>query len=153
MQHKHYVIHIRTWPTSVLMRVFLSLLSLCSVTLICCLMISADVIGRLILAPAPGTVNPTLGLDPAPLGDDGFDPQELVRLDDKDLFNIFNPNAILIRLVTAIPTPGGFTGDPGDDPFPSPSELWYEMAVRPPKPGDDLHAVKNTSYAASQKSS
>lgn len=57
---------IRTWPTRVLMRVFLSRLSLCSVTLICCLMISADVIGRLGLASC-GTVNDNDGdipLDP-----------------------------------------------------------------------------------------
>lgn len=131
------------------MRVFRSLLSLCSVTLICCLIISADVNGRLILPPC-GTVNPILGLDPAPdpLGDDGFDPHELVRLDDGDLFIIFSPSAIFTRLVTAMPTPGVF-GDPGAaDQFPWSGAallLWYVSGLRPPKSGEDLHAVKKIS--------
>ncbi|GER46260.1 double-stranded RNA-binding protein 4 [Striga asiatica] len=98
------------------MRVFRSLLSLSSVTLICCLMISADVIGRLSRGPNLGL---DLGLDPDPPGDNGFDPHELARLEDGDRRIIFSPNALFTRLVTAIPTPGAFTV-PG--PVASPSE-------------------------------
>lgn len=60
--------HIHTWPTRVLMSVFLSLLSLCSVTLICCLMISADVRGRL------GLTTTCVDPDPLPFGGIG-DPE------------------------------------------------------------------------------
>lgn len=103
------------------MSVLRSLLSLGSVTLICCLMISAEVIGRLSLATGDdGDVDDIFGLDPAQLGDNGFDPQELERLDDGERFSIFNPNAFLTLLVTAIPTPGGLAGEPGLNPCSSP---------------------------------
>lgn len=85
------------------MRVFRSLLSLCSVTLICCLIISAEVIGRLGL-PGGGTVNDMEGDDAPPLapGDDGFDPP-LIRLEG-DRFIIFNPRARFTRLVGVVTT-------------------------------------------------
>lgn len=111
--------NIHTWPTRVLINVFRSLLSLCSVTLICCLIISAEVISRrglncgtVIDIPAGGL--PWLDSRGEPRGELGFDPHELVRRDDGNRLNIFNPNARFIRLVTAIPTPGGLiVGDPG----------------------------------------
>lgn len=40
----------------------------------------------------------------------------LFRLDGGGRRSIFSPNALFTRLVTAIPTPGGFNGDPGPDP-------------------------------------
>lgn len=55
------IIETLTWPTRVLISVFLNRLSLCSVTRICCLMISAEVIGRLALTGI-GTVNEYAGL-------------------------------------------------------------------------------------------
>lgn len=105
------------------MRVLRSRLSLCSVTFICCRIISAEVNGLLDRA-ACGTVNPSRGLagdgdaDPDEVGDDGMGtaPQELVRRDDGDFFAIFSPNAFFTRLVTAIPTPWCFPGDPGIEP-------------------------------------
>lgn len=148
------------WPTRVLIRVFLSLLSLCSDTFICSLIISADVNGLRIFACGT-TVEPVLGLDVPALGEDGT--LEVLVLRDGDFFNIFNPNAVFTLLVIAIPTPGGF-GDPGPDkpeaepgtdpdpdPFPSadPSDDGLReleiAAVLPPNPGDDRHAVKNIS--------
>ncbi|PON94818.1 hypothetical protein TorRG33x02_093310 [Trema orientale] len=115
-------IHIRTWPTRVLMRVFRSLLSLCSVTRICCLIISADVIGRLGL-PSGGTVNGIDGDAPALVdpGDDGFDPppEPDTILLEGDRLIIFNPRARLTRLFGVVTTcPLGF--DPGPLPPLSP---------------------------------
>lgn len=100
---------IRTWPTRVLMSVFLSRLSLCSVTRIWCLMISADVMGRLGLA-AGGTVKDMEGL-PCPPGEEGFDPlapplppaPDTILLDG-DRPSIFNPSALFTRLVGVITT-------------------------------------------------
>lgn len=59
-----------TWPTRVLKRVLRNLLSSCSVTLICCLMISAAVMGRRGLKG--GTVC-EIGLADPPTGDDGVE--------------------------------------------------------------------------------
>lgn len=99
-------------------------MSLCSVTFICCLIIAADVSGRLSLAVC-GAANPNLGVEgPKANGGDGIGTalHELVRRagDDGDRFSIFSPNALFTRLVTAIPTPGCFPGEPGPDPNPSP---------------------------------
>lgn len=116
------------------MSVFRSLLSLPSVTLICCLMISADVIGRLGLEG--GTVNDIPG-DPLLLdafGDEGLDhppfPAPDTILLDGDRFNIFNPSARFTRLVGVVTTP--FTFDPDPEGLPSPLLLllllswWFE---------------------------
>ncbi|KAK6929736.1 Helicase, C-terminal [Dillenia turbinata] len=119
-----------TWPTRVLKRVFLSRLSLCSVTLICCLIISADVSGRL----RSGTVNAIPGLlEPKPLapwatGLDGFDPfpPTLTRLDG-DRFNIFNPSALFTLLVTTIPTPFPLVSVMGPDPVPDPPTAAFPL--------------------------
>lgn len=86
------------------MRVLRSLLSLCSVTHIWCLMISAEVMGRLL------TVGDDLGLPVAVPGDEGLEPHELLRL-DVERRSILRPRALFTRLVTAIPTPGAL-GDP-----------------------------------------
>lgn len=70
-------------------------------------------------------MNDALGLvpDPLALGEDGAAPIELALLDG-DLLNIFNPNVLFTLLVTAIPTPGGFTGDPGfPETDPDPDKL------------------------------
>lgn len=143
--------NLRTWPTRVLIRVFLSLLSLCSDTLICNLIISADVNGLFIFACCTVEPEGVLGLA-IPAGEDGplTPPPDVLR--DGDFFNIFNPNAVFTLLVIAIPTPVGF-GDPGPDkpepdpdPFPSPDPSDDEIAaVLPPNPSDDLHAVKKIS--------
>lgn len=107
------------------MRVFLSLLSLCSVTLICCLIISADVIG--LLGLAGGTVNDIPGdpelelceLEPEP-GDVGADPPPFPHdiLLDGDRLIIFNPSALFILLVGVVcTTPFCFDPDPSGFPL------------------------------------
>lgn len=94
------------------MRVFLSRLSLCSDTRICCLMISAEVIGRLGLT---GGIVYDKGLaPPCPCftGDVGIVNPPLPPLDiillDGVLFNIFNPSALFTLLVGVVTTCPGF---------------------------------------------
>lgn len=119
------------------MSVFRSLLSLCSVTFICCLIISADVNGRLGLEAG----NVEKAMLPLKLwlwwwwltGDDGVDPPPVPTqltddiLRDGDLFNIFNPNARFTRLFGVIVTTplARALGEPGlTDPDPlTPSPL------------------------------
>lgn len=107
------------------MSVFRSRLSLPSVTLICCLMISADVIGRLGLDG--GTVNDIPGDPPLfdPFGEEGLDhppfPAPDTILLDGDRLSIFSPSARFTRLVGVVTTPLGF--DPDPDPPPSPPPL------------------------------
>ena len=85
-------------------------------------MISADVIGRRGLDG--NDENALRGLVPAPpFGEDGAAPTELALLDG-DFLIIFNPKVLFTLLVTAVPAPGGFAGDPGCpklDPDPLPS--------------------------------
>lgn len=111
------------------MSVFLSRLSLCSVTRICCLMISADVMGRLGLAGG-GTVNDMEpeGLPFSP-GEEGLDPPALppapdTILLDGDRPNIFNPSALFTRLVGVITTTAWALFVP-TDASPPPS-LWFD---------------------------
>ena len=96
------------------MSVFLNRLSLCSVTLICALIISADVSGLRGL-PVTGTVaNPRAGLVPpccgGPLDDTGAVPAPLLPTADillvGDFFNIFSPRARFTRLVGDMTTTG-----------------------------------------------
>lgn len=139
------------WPTRVLMSVFLSLISLCSETFICDLIISADVNGLFNLIngvvkpnPPPQT-KPELGL-----GEEGL---EFGFLGDT-FFTIFNPKALFTLLVAAKPKPFVVVLPPLC-PIPplSPVQLSWINGVLPPKPGDDLHAVKKISYAVSLQSS
>lgn len=145
------------------MSVFLSLLSLCSVTLICCLIISADVSGRFCLDCAKDWENTGLP-DPSrslgePRGEAGLEPHELVLLEVIERLNIFNPKALFTLLVGAIPTPDPFLGEPCFEKipwswsWPSVEDEWNESVVRPPKPGEERHDVKKISYAAMQRSS
>lgn len=110
------------------MSVFLSRLSLCSVTRIWCLMISADVMGRLGLAGG-GTVKDMEGLPCVP-GEEGFDPPALplppapdTILLDGDRPSIFNPSALFTRLVGVITTTA-WAFVPTDPP-PSPLLSWW----------------------------
>lgn len=98
----------------VFISVFLSLLSLCSVTFIWCLISSADVIGRLrlpdgILVEPACLGEPRVGLElklvSARLGDIG------------DIFNAFSPSVLLILLVANMPTPIFSLGDMHSLPF------------------------------------
>lgn len=98
-----------TWPTRVFMSVFRKRLSLLSDTFICCLIISADVNGRLVVPRLGKGEDGPLGLFGLPLliyplGENGFDPHELLLRVEGVRFNIFNPKALFVRLVT-IPTP------------------------------------------------
>ena len=107
------------------MSVFRSRLSLPSVTLICCLIISADVIGRLGLEG--GKVNDIPGEPPLfdAFGEEGLDhppfPAPDAILLDGDRFSIFSPSARFTLLVGVVTTP--FTFDPDPDPLPSPPLL------------------------------
>jgi hypothetical protein len=124
-----HTVAVRTWPTRVLMIVFLNLLSLCSVTLICALIISAEVSGLRGL-PEIGTVaNPMAGLVPpwfrGPVGDTGADPPPPPPTADillvGDFFSIFIPRARFIRLVGDITTTGPPPIRPLGEPVPAPS--------------------------------
>lgn len=102
------------------MRVLRSRLSSCSVTLICCLMISAAVMGRR-GRKGRGTVC-DIGLAAPATGDDGVETTlALAILRDGDLLIIFNPNAFLTLLVGFVTTWFGF---PPSLPPPLPS--WLE---------------------------
>jgi hypothetical protein len=85
------------------MRVLRNLLSSCSVTLICCLIISAAVIGRRGLKG--GTVC-EIGLTLPPTGDDGNEeitPPPTILL-DVDLLISLNPSALFTLLVGFVTT-------------------------------------------------
>ena len=124
-----------TWPTRILIRVLRSRLSLCSLILICTLIISANVKGLLVVRV--GTVNEIPGLlwlyvcpsypyvcpenelpGPPPELWEGLPPIE--DLLDGILFWLLNPNALFILLCVTIPTPVPRDGEPGEPRQPDP---------------------------------
>lgn len=107
--------------------------SLCSVTRICCRMISADVIGR---RARPGEAGPEVWLSV----------RTIVGVDRL----IFRPRAFLIRLHMRPPPPlAPATGDDtGDDTSPSNVPRVHDAVVLP----DERQDMKKISYAVSRSS-
>ena len=119
------------------MRVFLRRPSLCSVTLICCLMISAEVIGRLGLdggavndIPEPlsiveGDLSIDLSIVETAFGEDGLERPPLLILLEGERLSILSPSALFIRLTGVVTTPVDFIPIPDPPPSPLPFS-WLE---------------------------
>jgi hypothetical protein len=120
----------RTWPTTARMSVRRSRASLCSVTRICCRMISAEVIGR---RARPGETGPDVWLSVRPI----------IGCVPDDIRLALSPNAFLILLPTMTLDPEPATGD---DTSPS------AMPPRAPAPPDERQDMKKISYAVSRSS-